>query len=143
MSAVPGLSYLGQSGPWGWAAEFIPTIRVGTNSRGYRLGNHYQSNVWGARRLTGWFSLSARTSANWSGDVHGLDASLDQGDEPTKDPLLQGGSRLDLSLGVGLHPARLKGQQVFVEVDSPLTQSLHGPQLRTRWVPRVSWQWGF
>lgn len=143
ISVLPGVSYLGQVAPWGWGAEIIPMLRIGANTRRYRLGNRYQPSLWGARQVTDWLSLSARTTATWWGDVHGLDASLDQGDEPTKDPLLQGGRRLDLSAGVGLHPRRFKSQQLFVEVDSPLAQSLHGPQLRRRWVPRVVWQWGF
>lgn len=37
VSVMPGVTYLGQAVPWGWGAEFIPTVRIGRNSNGYRL----------------------------------------------------------------------------------------------------------
>jgi len=144
-SLIPGLTYLGQALPWGWGAEFIPTLRVGTNSNGYRLGNRYQPSAWVARRVTPWLSLSARVNGDVWQNVHGADAALDIMDEPTKDPTLQGGRRLDATFGMSLHPAAgtLKGHEFFVHVNKPLWQSLDGPQLQRRWVVRLGWQWEF
>ena len=145
VSVMPGFTYLGQSVPWGWGAEFIPTLRIGTNSNGYRLGNRNQPSIWIARRLTSWVSLSARANGDVWQNVHGADAALDIMDEPTKDPTLQGGKRLDLLFGVTFHPAEggFKGQQFSVNADVPVSQSLNGPQLQRRWALRLGWQWEF
>ncbi len=145
VSLIPGFIYLGQAAPWGWGAEFIPTLRVGRNGNGYRLGNRYQPSVWGARRLTPWLSVSVRADGDVWRNVRGADAALDQMDEPTKDPNLQGGKRFDLTFGASVHPAEgsLKGQEFFVHIDKPIWQSLDGPQLQKRWVARLGWQWEF
>lgn len=34
VSLIPGFTYIGQALPWGWGAEFIPTLRLGRNSNG-------------------------------------------------------------------------------------------------------------
>ena len=142
---IPGLAYLGQKVPWGWGAEFIPTLQIGRNSNGYRLGNRYQPSLWGARQLTPWLSLSARANGEWWQNIRGADAALDVMDEPTKDPTLQGGRRLEVTFGVSLHPAEgvLKGHEFFVHANKPIFQSLDGPQLQKRWVVRLGWQWEF
>lgn len=44
-SLLPGITYLGQALPWGWAADFGSTLRLGRNDNGYRLGNRYQLGV--------------------------------------------------------------------------------------------------
>lgn len=141
-SLIPGFTYLGQAKPWGWGAEFIPTLRVGRNSNGYRLGNRYQPSVWGARQLTRWLSLSARANGEVWQNIRGADAVLDMMDEPTKDPTLQGGRRLDITFGATFHPVEgfLKGNEFFVHANTPIFQSLDGPQLQRRWVVRLGWQ---
>lgn len=145
VSLTPGLTYLGQALPWGWGAEFLPTVRVGRNSNGYRLGNRYQPSIWGARQLTPWLSLSGRLNGNVSENIRGADAMLNPTDEQTKDPNLQGGRRLDVAVGVDVHPVRgfLKGSEFYGDGNVPIFQSLDGPQLQKRWGTRLGWQWGF
>ena len=140
-SVMPGFTYLGQAVPWGWGAEFIPTLRIGTNSVGYRLGNRYQPSVWGARRLTPWLSETARLDGDIWGNIKGKDPLLDPLSEPTKDTMLQGGRRLDLVLRTSIHPVKgaLKGHAFFVDLVKPIYQSLDGPQLQRRWAVRVGW----
>ena len=141
-SLVPGFTYLGQAVPWGWGAEFIPTLRIGKNKNGYRLGNRYQPSVWVSRRLTPWLSVSVRANGDVWQNIRGADAMLDIMDEPTKDPNLQGGKRLDLTFGASFHPAEgfLKGNGFFLDFNKPILQSLDGPQLQRRWVLRFGWQ---
>ena len=145
VSLIPGFTYLGQALPWGWGAEFIPTLRVGRNSNGYRLGNRYQPSIWGARQLTPWLSLSARANGNVWQNIHGADAALNPINEPTKDPTLQGGRLIDFTFGMRLNPTEgfLKGHEFFVDADKPIFQSLDGPQLQMRWAVRLGWQWAF
>ena len=145
VSLLPGLVYLGMAAPWNWGVELGSNVRLGQNRHDYRLGNRHQLSVWGARKLTDWLSLSARADGEQWGNIHGADPLLDPTDEPTKDPKLQGGSRLDLLLGFNVHPTEgiLKGQQFFVEAGAPVYQSLDGPQLKRSSIIRAAWQWSF
>lgn len=145
VSLVPGLTYVGEAPPWGWGAEFLPTVRVGRNSNGYRLGNRYQESIWGARQLKSWLSLSGRLNGNVWQNIRGADPMLNPADEPTKDPNLQGGRRLDVAVGVDVHPVGgfLKGSELYVDGNVPIFQSLDGPQLQKRWGTRLGLQWEF
>ena len=142
---LPGLTYLGQTANWAWGAEFVPTVRLGTNSNHYRLGNRYRLTAWGDRRVTDWFALSARLDGQRWDNIHGADPTLDPMDEPTKDPKLQGGDRIALLAGISFYVPRgpFQGQRLAIEVGAPTYQSLNGPQLQTDLLVRVGWQWAF
>lgn len=144
-SVLPGVTYLGQALPWSWGAEFNSTVRFGTNEHGYRQGNHYDPSVWLARTLNSWVSVSAGASGEVRENIHGSDAVLDASDEPTKDPNLQGGKRLNALLGITVNPPTgvFKGQQFLVQGDVPAVQSLDGPQLKRSYMLHVAWQLGF
>jgi hypothetical protein len=144
-SLLPGLMYLGQIMPWSWGAEALSTARLGRNQHDYRMGNRYDTRMWVARRLTSLVSLSASAVGESLGNIRGSDASLDPLDEPTKDPSLQGGTRVDALLGVIIHPAAgiFKGQQFLFEGDAPFIQSLDGPQLKRRYMLHAALQWAF
>ena len=141
-SLLPGLTYLGQELPWGWAADFNSTVRLGRNDNGYRLGNRYQSSVSITRQLANPVSLSVGIRGELWENITGSDLLLDPTDEPPKDPNLQGGKRLSALLGVTFHPRNglLKGQHFHVQAEVPVVQSLDGPQLQRSWVLRFGWQ---
>ena len=144
-SLLPGVTYLGQALPWSWGAQLNSTVRVGTNEHGYRLGNRYEPGIWLARQLTNWVSLSADANGESWQTIHGSDSLLDPTDEPAKDANLQGGKRVNASLGVTFNPPNgfFKGQQFLVQGDVPVVQSLDGPQLKSSYMLHVAWQWGF
>ena len=144
-SLLPGLMYLGQIMPWSWGAEALSTARLGRNQHDYRMGNRYYTRMWIARRMTSLVSLSASAVGESLGNIRGSDASLDPLDEPTKDPLRQGGTCVDALLGIIIHPASgiFKGQQFLVEGDAPFIQSLDGPQLKRRYMLHAALQWAF
>lgn len=140
-SLVPGLTYLGRSDTgWGWGAEFVPTIRVGTNDNDYRLGNQYRLNAWVIRQVADTVHLSLRADGKRTENIKGADPELDTMDEQTKDPNLQAGTRLDLLGGVSFAPRILEGQKITLEAGAPVYQSLDGPQLKTTFVGRLNWQ---
>lgn len=143
VSLVPGITYLGRADQWGWGAEFIPTIRVGTNDNGYRLGNQYRLNTWVIRQVADSLDLSFHANGMRVENIHGADAVLDPLDEQTKDPNLQAGTRLDLLGGFSYQPAFLEGQKITFEAGAPVYQSLDGPQLKTTFVSRLNWQLHF
>jgi hypothetical protein len=142
---APGITYLGQTRNWAVGAEAISRIRVGENDNGYRLGNQYHLGSWVTRRLTDGLSASAKIEGDVVRRIHGLDPALDPEDEPTKDPAIQGGKRLGLSIGLNLFAPNgpLKGHRLAIEGTWPVYQSLDGPQLETDWQLRIGWQWIF
>jgi hypothetical protein len=144
-SLFPGFMYLGPALPWSWGAELNSTVRVGTNEHGYRLGNRYEPAIWIARELTSWVSVLAGASGESWENIHGVDSLLDPTDEPTKDAKLQGGKRLNATLGLTFHPASglFNRQQFLVQADAPIMQSLDGPQLKRTYMLDVAWQWSF
>ena len=141
-SLMPGFTYLGQALPWGWAADFNSTVRLGWSKNDYRLGNRYHSSVSITRELTNWMSVSAGARGEFWGNIHRSDPLLDPTDEPTKDPRLQGGRLLSALLGITFHPQDgfLEGQHFHALVDVPVAQSLDGPQLQRKWTIRLGWQ---
>lgn len=142
VSVLPGMTYLGQVLPWGWAADFGSTVRVGRNDNGYRLGNRYQLGGSITRQLPHSVSVSGGARGERWGNIHGSDAMLDPTDEPTKVPQLQGGTRLSALLGITVHPQKgiLTGQHLHLQAEVPVMQSLDGPQLQRRWIVRLGWQ---
>jgi Putative MetA-pathway of phenol degradation len=144
-SLLPGITYLGQTLPWGWAMDFNATLPFGWNDIGYRLGNRYQSSATIARQFTDWLSMSIGVRGEFWENIHGFDSLLDPTDEPTKDPNLQGGKRLSILFGITFHPQQglLKGQHLHVLCEVPMVQSLDGPQLQRSWVIRLGWQLEF
>lgn len=101
---LPGLTYLGQAETWAWGAEFIPTVRLGWNRHDYRLGNRYRLSGWTAWKWTDWLSLSARLDGQIWDDISGADPALDPTEQPSKDPTIQAGRRLDALVGTCTRP---------------------------------------
>jgi hypothetical protein len=144
-SLLPGITYLGQALPWGWAMDFNSAVQLGRNDNGYRVGNRYQSSFSIARELAKWASLSVGARGEFWENIHGSDPLLDRTDEPTKAPNLQGGKRLNAAFGITFHPQKgfLEGQHFHLLGEAPIVQSLDGPQLKRSWVIRLGWQLEF
>jgi hypothetical protein len=159
VSLLPGLTYLGQTTAWSWAADFKATVRLGRNDHNYRFGNRYESRAWVTRQLTSWLAISTGINGAIWEDIEGADPELDPTMAQTTDPNLQGGKRLDASFGLTFCPMPcchggapccstgltkfLDGQQLVVEGRLPIIQSLDGPQLQNSWSINVGWQWMF
>ena len=62
---------------------------------------------------------------------------------PTADPRHRGGEQIDLSFGVNFYRrgGLVKGHRVAMEFGAPIYQSLDGPQLETKWLLTVGWQY--
>ena len=138
---MPGLTYRGQTDRWTWGAQSIGTIRTGRNTYGYELGDMVDITAWTARRFSDRWSGSARLDERIWTHIRGADSRLDPALTPVNDPSLQGGRRLDLLFGLNyyLPDGRFPGQRISVETGIPIYQSLHGPQLRARWLLTVGW----
>jgi len=146
VSLMPGVSYVGQRADWGWGVDLQPTLRIDENRYDYRLGNQYRINAWAMRRLSESLNLSLRADARRIENIKRADEALDREDEPTKDPNLQAGRRLDLLLGLNFQPSgssRAENQRFYLEAGVPAYQSLDGPQLKTTFLGTINWQWHF
>ena len=156
VSLLPGLTYLGETGTWSWGADFKAALRLGRNDHDYRFGNRYESRAWVTRQLTNWLSISTGLNGAIWDTIHGADPLLDPMMEPTTDPNLQGGKRLDASFGLTFCPTMpccqsarccsatqtfLNGHELFIEGRVPIIQSLDGPQLQNSWTINIGWQW--
>jgi hypothetical protein len=138
---MPGLTYRGQTDRWTWGVQSIGTIRTGRNTYGYELGDLVDITGWAARRFNERWSGSARLDEQIWTHIRGADRRLDPALTQVNDPNLQGGRRLDLLFGLNyyLPDGRFPGQRISVESGIPIYQSLHGPQLRARWLLTVGW----
>lgn len=168
----PGLTFTATHGLWSYGVQAQGAIPLNKNSRDYKLGLTIGSTLWGTRRLNDSLSISLRGSfENWGNittstseekteshahghtDAHGSHAAPTKTAQPnymspTMDPNLQGGTRGSLAVGVNLiFPDRLgrilAGQRFAVEFQTPVYQSLDGPQTELDWTLIAGWQYAF
>lgn len=142
---MPGLTYLGDAGPWSWGAQTVETIRLGHNGHGYRFGDQYRVSAWTSYGLTDWFAPSVRLDGRWWEDVTGTDAGLATNTTPEARTDLRGGRRLDLLFGLNFYIPQgvLKGSRFMLEGGFPVYQHLDGPQLGTAWMFSLGWSYAF
>ena len=140
-----GVGYVGSTTDWSWGADLHTTLRTGTNSREYTLGNVFRTSAWLARRLTPWAAANIEVLSNHLGNIDGADPSLRPGMVPTADPALRGGSKLNFVVGVSfmIPSGALKNNRLFIDGNLPVQQDLNGPQLQGTGGVRFGWEWRF
>jgi hypothetical protein len=145
---LPGLTYTGVRNDVSWGFQALGTVRIGHNNQGYKEGNRYKLNSWGAYRWAKWISTSARF--NWQQWYNikrkdgQLATNLPNGVPivPTAQTDLQGGKRLDLMGGVNILFPEFMGLEnhLSVEAGAPIYQDLDGPQLKQSYSLWAGWQ---
>jgi len=144
---LTGISYSGFAQDWSWGAQANTTLRLGTNNRGYSLGNRYQLTSWGARKVTDSLSLSLRLDGQAWEDVDGNEKELagPMFMAPPADPDLQAGERVDALIGFNyiIPKGTLKGNRFAAEIGAPIYQRLDGPRLETDYRATIGWQYAF
>ncbi|MFT4552727.1 MAG: hypothetical protein ACI9S8_001353 [Chlamydiales bacterium] len=142
---IPGVTYTKTSGMWSYGSLGNVTMRFGTNSNEYRLGDRIKASTWVARELRDWISVSTRLDGQWWGNVKGSDPALSPSLTNTEDPNRQGGKRVDLYGGVTLNVAEgaFSGNRLRFEGGLPVIQSLDGLQLRAKRFFSITWDWVF
>ncbi len=137
--AIVGLSYTAHGGPFDWGAQWKSTLRTERNDEGYSLGDEHMLQGWLSNTINRDISLSARLSYLYRGNIDGIDDEIALPVQ-TADPDRQGLERIDLALGLNV---LLPGSphQMGVEISTPLSQDLEGPQLETDWVATIGWQY--
>jgi len=116
-------------------------IPVGENDRGWTRGNVVEGHVWMAYRFTDWVSGSARITYRNTGNIDGFDPDVNRWSTPAANPDLQGGTRIELPLGVNFFfpEGPLQGNRLRAEFILPVHQDLDGPQVKARYGAALSW----
>ncbi|MBU3656284.1 MAG: transporter [Alphaproteobacteria bacterium] len=144
---IIGATYNGSAGQWAWGAQTLNTIRVGENSKGYRLGNDYSVTGWVARNVTDFASLSLRLDAERWDDVSGRNTSLPLKAIAGANPSELDGERVMANVGLNLLAGEnlgvLAGQRLAVEFGLPAYQRYSGVQPDMDYRLQVAWQWAF
>ena len=142
--ALPGITYTGHAGAFGWGAQYGAEIRIGDNSQDYSVGDLHKATVWGSYLWDDWISTSLRLNGRTQGDIDGMDSRI-MAPVQTADPSNHGGERLDLAFGINLagQDGVLRGHRLAAELQVPVYQDLNGPQLETDWIFTIGYQFAF
>ncbi len=141
---LPGLTYAGRSGNWGYGAQLRGVFRLDKNDEGYALGDEGAVSLWASYQPQPWISLSGRIEAKTVGHISGQDALI-RGPVQTADPLNYGGETVTLFAGVNMigQKGDLRGHRLAIEAGIPIYQDLNGPQMETDYTLSIGWQKAF
>ncbi len=131
---MPGVTYKGRSGSFGWGAQYMGTIRLGDNDEGYSLGDVHQATGWASYSWHPAVSASFRLTGRTQDSIDGIDPRI-VAPVQTADPAFQGGDRVDLGFGLNFsgQSGTMRGLRAAVEFGLPVHQDLNGPQMKADW----------
>lgn len=140
---LPGITYTGKMDRYGWGAQYMGTIRTGSDN-GYTLGDQHEINGWASYRWRPWISNSVRLSYMTLDTIDGIDPSI-MAPVQTADPNNQGGDIVTLYLGLNIagQEGWVRGHRLALEAGIPLHRDLNGPQLETDLTLTGGWQYAF
>ena len=127
---LPGVTYTGEAGRWGWGAQYSAALRLGENDEDYSFGDRHSLQGWGSYLLSDLASLSLRLGASHEGEIDGRDPAI-MAMSTAGDPDNYGGTVIEAGLGLNLLLpfGPLEGKRLEFEAAAPLYQDLNGPQL--------------
>lgn len=135
---LPSVTYTGSGEAISWGAQVSATIRTSENDELYTLGDRLATTAWIAKDISSNISVSFRLNYQDWEQIDGANPALNPAMIQTADTSLQGGERLDSSLG--LNYLFDNGHRLALEYAVPISQNLNGPQLETDSVLTVGWQ---
>ena len=143
LDALPGLTYTGHTGAWGWGAQYKGVIRLeDENTHGYSLGDKHVLNAWGTYQFTPWLNGSVRASLETQDAIDGADALI-TAPVTTADPDNYGGEIAELGAGFNITPAALNGHRIGFDFAAPVYQDLNGPQMKRDYTITGGWVYRF
>jgi hypothetical protein len=148
---LPALTFLGQTDNYSWGAQVGGALRMGDNDRDYSLGNRFDAALWGGRKLSDSFSLSAKFDYFSQGEVDGEDKYVTAKPMMTKN--MSSGYRADhqgrdlSTFGLGLNyycrNGIFKGHRLALEWETPMSEDVNGVQLETDSIWSLGWQYAW
>ena len=139
---LPGITWTRQANGWSWGAQAMAIIRLGENDNEYTLGDRLEVSGWATRSLSSRLKASLRLKGQTWGRIKGADAGLAPRMVATADPDLQGGSRIDLLVGINIYgPVGVyQGGRLSLEAGLPVYEDLDGLQMSADWQLLANWQ---
>ncbi|MEM6780390.1 MAG: transporter [Pseudomonadota bacterium] len=134
--ALPGITYNGHSGNWGWGAQYMGEIRLESeNDEGYAWGDKHTLTAWGGYQANEWLSVQGNVRAHTQSEIDGRDPLI-AAPVQTADPDNFGGETIALGGGFQIKPtmAELRNVTFGAEISIPVYQNLNGPQMETDWI---------
>ena len=147
---LPALTFLGQTDNYSWGAQVGGTLRMGDNDRDYSLGNRFDAVLWGARKLSDSFSLSAKFDYFSQDEIDGQDAEIHDRrtsmmDSPGFNPASYGRDLSTFGLGLNYYcrNGTFKGHRLAVEWETPMSEDVNGVQLEIDSIWSLGWQYAW
>ena len=122
---------------------------MGDNDRDYSLGNRFDAILWGARKLTDSFGLSAKFDYATQGEIDGKDTDIASRNmmmkSPGFDPASSGRGLSTFGLGLNYYSRTgiFKGHRLAVEWETPMSEDVNGVQLETDSIWTLGWQYAW
>ena len=110
-----------------WGIQQLNTIRTGENDEGYRFGNQYSLNIWGAYVLSRNISISTRFFGISEKRIKGADPELNPMMITTADTDNYGSDRIKSFLGVNV--TFPKDLRIGAEAGFPIYERYNGIQM--------------
>ncbi len=132
VNTTAGFTYKEMYTNTSWGTQFLATFPLGENSEGYRWGDLYQLNLWGAYRASDNFSFSGRLLGLVQNDIHGRDSELNAMMAPTANPSNYGGEKIKAFGGMNISfPATssMRNWRLAAEVGAPVYENYNGIQM--------------
>ncbi len=141
----PGFNFALQRNKWIWGMTMQGKLRIGRNSRGYKLGNGTYLSTWLICDRTSWLAPSVQININYWQKITGSDAALDPQIVPMGNAELYGGMRVDFVFSSHFFNKKRDGlgNRLGVEIGFPVYQTLNGPQLAYNTRFGLAWQYSF
>ena len=135
--ARPGLTWKGYRDGGSHGIQFQADLPIGTNYRGYSVGDTYTVNGWYSWLLTERVSTSVRCEGLFRKNFDGADSELNPMMAPMARTDMRGGD--SVNLGLGMLWLLQDGSRLNFEWVLPIHQDLDGVQLETDHMMFVSW----
>lgn len=137
---IPSITYSDSDGDkFGWGGQATYTARLSDNDNNYTLGNKLEITGWGKYVVNHNFLASGRLAIiDWD-KIDGQDPNIMPMMAPTSDPNAQGGTRADLFVGINGYFG--KGHMLGLELGIPIHQDLNGPQMETKSIISIGYQY--
>lgn len=139
---LPGITWTRQDDGWSWGAQALATIRLADNNNDYTLGDRLEVSGWASRQLSPVWKGSLRLKAQSWDKINGADPALNPMMVATADPDLQGGTRVDLLVGMNYYgpDGMFNGSRLAIEAGMPVYEDVDGLQMSADWQLSANWQ---
>ncbi len=128
---LPGVSYSKIKENFSYGAQINLSLKMNSNSNGYKRGDSYNTTAWIAKNINNNLSLSARLDYNKMDAIVGRDKSLNPNMIVTADPTIQDRQYLESLIGFNyiLPKSILKNTRIAAEIGKTIHQKFQEDQL--------------